>query len=230
MIPNRVDTDHITVIRGSGVNVDRYVPVPEPEGEVVVAVVGRMLKHKGTREVVLAVRELKRRRTKVRALLVGRPDPANPSSIGGDTLRQWHREGRAEWLGHQNDIAAICSKTRIAVLPSYGVEGLPESLLEAAACGRPIVTTDIRGCRDVVVDGVNGFLVPTGSWIELADAIEVLADSRELRRRMGAAGRTRVEAKFSQDIVIRQTLDLYRSASEKAGRPCPLFAAEPPPS
>ena len=178
---------------------------------------------------VLAARELKRRRTKVRVLLVGRPDPANPSSIGEDTLRQWHREGCIEWLGHQNDIAAVWSKAHIAVLPSYR-EGLPKSLLEAAACGRPIVTTDVPGCRDVVVDGVNGFLVPTESWIELADAIEVLAGSRELRRRMGAAGRARVEATFSQDIVIRQTLDLYRSTSERAGRPCPRFAAEPPPS
>ncbi|MCH8111276.1 MAG: glycosyltransferase family 4 protein [Proteobacteria bacterium] len=229
MVGCKIAPDHITVIRGSGVNVDRYVPVPEPEGEVVVAVVSRMLKDKGIREVVLAARELKRRGTKVRVLLVGRPDPANPSSIGEDTLRQWHREGCIEWLGHQNDIAAVWSKAHIAVLPSYR-EGLPKSLLEAAACGRPIVTTDVPGCRDVVVDGVNGFLVPTKSWIELADAIEVLAGSRELRRRMGAAGRARVEARFSQDIVIRQTLDLYRSASERAGRPCPLFTAEPPPS
>ena len=224
MVGCKIAPDHITVIRGSGINVDRYVPVPEPEGEVVVAVVSRMLKDKGIREVVLAARELKRRGTKVRVLLVGRPDPANPSSIGEDTLRQWHREGCVEWLGHQNDIAAVWSKAHIAVLPSYR-EGLPKSLLEAAACGRPIVTTDVPGCRDVVVDGVNGFLVPTESWIELADAIEVLAGSRELRERMGAAGRTRVEAMFSEDIVVRQPLDLYRSASERAGRPCPLFPA-----
>ena len=225
----KIDPDHITVIPGSGVNVDHYVPVPEPEGEVVVAVVSRMLKDKGIREVVLAARELKRRGTKVRVLLVGRPDSGNPSSIGEDTLRQWHSEGCVEWLGHQDNIAAIWSKAHIAVLPSYR-EGLPKSLLEAAACGRPIVTTDVPGCRDVVVDSVNGFLVPTECWIELADAIEVLAGSRELRQRMGAAGRARVEAMFSQDFVVRQTLDLYRSASERAGRPCPMLAAGLPPS
>ncbi len=159
MVGCKIAPDHFTVIRGSGFNVDRYVPVPEPEGKLVVAVVSRMLKPKGIREVVLAARELKRRGTKVRVLLAGRPDLANPSSIGGDTLRQWHREGCVEWLGHKNNIAAIWSKAHTAVLPSYR-EGLPKSLLEAAACGRPIVTTDVPGCRDVVVDGVNGFLVP----------------------------------------------------------------------
>ena len=229
MVGCKIDPDHITVIRGSGVNVDRCVAVPEPEGEVVVAVVSRMLKDKGIREVVLAARELKRRGSKVRVLLVGRPDPGNPSSISEDTLRQWHREGCVEWLGHQDNIAAIWSKAHIAVLPSYR-EGLPKSLLEAAACGRPIVTTDVPGCRDVVVDGVTGFLVPAECWVELADAIEVLAGSRELRERMGAAGRARVEAQFNEDLVVRQTLDLYRRASERAGRSYPLFAAEPPPS
>ena len=191
--------------------------------------VSRMLKDKGIREVVLAARELKRRGTKVRVLLVGRPDPANPSSIGEDTLRQWHREGCVEWLGHQNDIAAVWSKAHIAVLPSYR-EGLPKSLLEAAACGRPIVTTDVPGCTDIVVDGVNGFLVPTESWVELADAIEVLAGSRELRERMGAAGRARVEARFNEDVVVRQTLDLYRRASERTGRSRPLLTTGLPPS
>ena len=143
MVGGKIDPDRVTVIRGSGVNVDHYVPVPEPEGEVVVAVVSRMLKDKGIREVVLAARELKRRGIKVRVFLVGRPDSGNPSSISEDTLRQWHREGCVEWLGHQDNIAAVWSKAHIAVLPSYR-EGLPKSLLEAAACGRPLSRRTFR--------------------------------------------------------------------------------------
>ncbi len=101
--------------------------------------------------------------------------------------------------------------------------------MESAAI-RDLRRRGARHARYAVADSVNGFLVPAESWIELADAIEVLAGSRELRRRMGAGGRSRVEAQFNEDVAVRQTLDLYRSASERASLSYPLFAAEPPPS
>lgn len=181
----------------------------EPEGEIVVALVSRMLKDKGIRETVMAARELKRRGLKMQIWLVGAPDSGNPTSLSEKTLRLWHEEGCIRWLGHQSDVKAIWSKAHIAILPSYR-EGMPMALLEAAACGRPIVTTDVPGCNDLIEDGVSGFLVPHNDWIKLADAIEALASSAALRSRFGAAARRKVEAEFGQQEVINRTFALYR--------------------
>ena len=157
--------------------------------------------------------------------LVGAPDPANPSSLDEETLRQWHREGCVEWLGHQNDIAGVWAQSHIAILPSYR-EGMPKSLLEAAACGRPIVTADVPGCNDLVTHGVTGFLVPAENWMQLADAVGKLAADPALRERMGDAVRAEVEAEFSETIVVRETLDLYARALTHAGEQPSFLARE----
>lgn len=206
-----IESDHLAVIKGSGVDLDRFAPTPEPDGPVVVAVVCRMLKDKGVREVVLAARVLREQGNPVRIWLVGAPDPDNPTSLDEETLRQWHLEGCIEWLGHQVEIPEIWSKAHIAVLPSYR-EGLPKSLLEAAACGRPIVTADVPGCNDLVENNVTGFTVPPQNWVELADAIGKLAQSPELRAQMGARIRAHVVAELGVREVVRQTLEFYRKA------------------
>jgi len=200
-------SDRLTVIRGSGVDPDEFIPTAEPElaaGEPVIAVVvSRMLKDKGMREVVFAARALKLRKTPVHIHLVGAPDPDNPSSIPEKTLRQWDREGCIEWIGHKDNISKIWSGAYIAVLPSYR-EGLPR--------GRPIVTTDVPGCNDVVEDGVTGFTVPPQDWVGLADAVEKLASSATLRVKMGVKMRDKVVAQFSEAFVVRQTINLYLAA------------------
>jgi glycosyltransferase involved in cell wall biosynthesis len=212
-----IASERLTVIRGSGVDPEEFSPSQEPDiapgGPVVAAMVSRMLIDKGVREVVLAARALKLRNVPVHIQLVGAPDPDNPSSIPEKILRQWDREGCIEWLGQKDHIPDIWAAAHIAVLPSYR-EGLPRALLEAGACGRPIVTTDVPGCNDVVDDGETGFTVPAQDWVGLAEAIEKLVLSPALRAKMGAAMRDKIVSRFSEAIVERQTVDLYLRALE----------------
>lgn len=219
--PNLAAPDRTVVIRGSGVDIHRFAPAPEPPGPVVVAVVSRMLNDKGIRELVLAARGLQLKGLEIEFWLVGDPDPENPTSISEDTLRQWDTEGCVRWLGYQDDIASIWAKAHIAALPSYR-EGMPMSLLEAAACGRPIVTTNVPGCNELVKDGKNGFLVQSGDWIGLAQAIGKLALSADLRARLGAAAREEVCGDYARQTVISRTTDLYRLALEVRTETQPL--------
>lgn len=201
----------IRLIRGSGVDTHRFRPEAERTGRVAAALVSRMLWAKGIAEFVQAARELRRRGSDVRMVLVGAPDPENPGSVPEATLCAWHREGVVEWWGRREDIDQVWRECHIGVLPSFYREGVPKSLLEAAACGRPIVTTDTPGCREIVRDGENGILVPPRDSAALADAIERLAGDPELRARMGARGRKMVEEEFSEERVVEQTFSLYRS-------------------
>jgi glycosyltransferase involved in cell wall biosynthesis len=203
--------ERTVVIKGSGVDTDRFKPAPEPDGPIVAAIVSRMLKDKGVREVVLAARELKRRGVAIEIWLVGDPDMENPSSLSEKTLLQWRAEGCIRWLAYQKDIASIWEKAHIALLPSYR-EGMPMALLEAAACGRPIITADVPGCNELVIDGESGLLVPSHDWIKLADAIQSLAHSSKLRAKLGAAARNKVFDEYSQDIILSETQKLYRQA------------------
>lgn len=201
--------DRVSLIRGSGVDTGRFAPAPEPLGPPVAVLVARMLRDKGVGEFVAAARLLKQRGVHVRMQLAGPTDPDNPVSIDEGTLRGWQSEGLVEWLGPVADIAALWAKSHIAVLPSYR-EGLPKSLLEAAACGRPLIATDVPGCREIVQEGETGLLVPARNPAALADAIARLAGNGKLRYRLGARARTVVESEFSEDIVVRDTLALYR--------------------
>jgi glycosyltransferase involved in cell wall biosynthesis len=203
----------VRVVRGSGVDLDHYHPTPEPGGPPIFAVVSRMLADKGIREMVWAARELARHRIHARIWLVGDPDPDNPTSLTKADLTAWHAEGCVEWLGQQNDIRSIWQQAHVCVLPSYR-EGLPKALLEAAASGRPIITTDVPGCREVVRDGVDGLLIPMNDWCALAEAIARLAGDSELRHRMGANARARAEAEFGSVAIISQISELYAEALE----------------
>jgi len=206
-----IQRDKIALIRGAGVDISSFTYIPEPDGDVVVVLVARMLWDKGIAEYVEAVRRLKQRGLSFRAVLVGSPDDDNPASITTTQLEKWNEEGFVEWKGHVDNIASVWSNSHISILPSYYGEGVPKSLIEAAACGRPIVTTDMPGCREIVKHQVNGFLVPPRDVDSLASAISNLILDKTLRERMGRAGRERVEAEFSEDIVINKTLALYES-------------------
>lgn len=203
--------ERTVLIRGSGVDISVYHPTPEPDGgPIVVALVGRMLLDKGVVEFVEAARLLKHQGLSVRAILVGAPDPENPVSISERQLLAWQSEGFIEWWGLQRDIPAVWKQSHIAVLPSYG-EGLPRALLEAAACARPIIATDVPGCREIVQHESNGLLVPVKDSAALAQAIERLVTDQTLRYRMGRKGRELVQREFAESIVVNKTLDVYRS-------------------
>lgn len=181
---------------------------PAP-GPVCIVLVARMLWDKGVGEFVEAARRLTGAGVNARFVLVGDPDPANPASVPESTLRNWHGQHGVEWWGRREDMPAVLQAAHIACLPSYR-EGLPKSLLEAAACGLPIVTTDAPGCREVVRDGVNGLLVPVRDAVALAVALGKLVGDAELRRSMGEQSRVRAETEFGLETVIAQTLAVYR--------------------
>jgi glycosyltransferase involved in cell wall biosynthesis len=200
----------LRLIRGAGIDTTQYQPAPAPPEPVFVVLVARMLWDKGVGEFVEAARSLTAAGSGARFALVGEPDPNNPAAVPEATLRGWHGQHGVEWWGRRDDIPALLHAAHIACLPSYYREGLPKSLLEAAACGLPIVTTDAPGCREVVRDGDNGLLVPVRDVDALALALSKLIDDADLRQRMGLRSRQRAEAEFSLHTVIADTLAIYR--------------------
>ena len=195
------------LVPGVGVDVERYHPVPEPEGTPIIIFAARMLWDKGVGVLVEAARGL-RSIVPARIVFVGKPDPGNPSSVDEGLLIQWSSEGLIEYWGWQVDMPRIYQQCHIVVLPTYG-EGVPTSLLEAAACGRPIVTTDISGCRAIVKDGINGFIVPLNDPQAVANALAKLVLNKELRISMGMAGRQLILDLFSDQIVNQQISAIY---------------------
>ena len=198
------------LIKGSGVDLEEFPICDEMPGDPVVTFVGRMLWDKGIGELVEAAKELKNKGLPVTVQLVGTPDPANPKSIPEETLRKWNEEGVVSWLGQRSDIAALWAGSHMAVLPSYR-EGLPKSLLEAAACGRAMIATDVPGCRELVNHGGNGLLVPVRESAPLAEAIERLALNAEERKAFGAQARLDIEAEYAAPVVSGQISALYQS-------------------
>jgi len=215
--------DRVVVSPGCGVDIESFRPSPEPAGPPLVILPARLLFYKGVEEFVGAARILKARGIAARFALVGEGDEGNPACVPADLLRQWQKEGVVELFGWHDDMAQVLAQCHIVCLPSHGGEGVPRSLLEAAASGKPIVATDVSGCRDVVRDGENGFLVPAQQIAPLAEAIERLVHDGELRRVMGERGRKRALAEFSVDIVAAQTLQVYEelfaSTVTKKSRP-----------
>jgi glycosyltransferase involved in cell wall biosynthesis len=206
------------LIEGVGVDPERFAPRPEPPGDPVIMLAARMLWDKGVGVLVDAARQLKPD-NRIRVVLVGEPDPGNPATVSEQTLQEWHAEGIIEWWGWQADMPGIYNQSHIVTLPtSYG-EGVPTSLLEAAACGRPLVASDIPGCRQVVQDGFNGFLIPPNDAAALAQALKRLASDPALRGRMGAASRQLVMQKFTHAQVNSATLKVYQRILGATGVP-----------
>jgi glycosyltransferase involved in cell wall biosynthesis len=200
----------IRLVPGSGVDCDRFKPpMKSDRGQPLrVVLAARMLWDKGVREFVEAARILQ---TQGRALcfqLAGAPDLGNPASIPESVLREWQAAGLVDWRGHVDDMPALLSSADIVVLPSYR-EGLPKSLIEAAACARPLITTDVPGCRDVVTDGVDGLLVPACDALALAQAIARLQDEPSFARRLGEAAHAKALAEYDERRVVARTLDVY---------------------
>jgi glycosyltransferase involved in cell wall biosynthesis len=222
------DPARIALIRGSGVDTSHFAalpepplpepPLPEPPGpEIAVALVGRMLRGKGVLDAVAAVRRLCAQGVPVTLLLAGAPDPDSRDSLTEAELAALAHEPGIEWLGHVADVRAVWRRAAIAVLPSSYGEGVPKSLLEAASCARPIVASDMPGCREVVVSGETGLLVPPRDVAALANAIATLAGDATLRARLGAAGRAHAVGAFGEAAVAGQTVALLRSALDERG-------------
>jgi len=210
--------ERIARIPGSGVDTDRLMTLPEPQGPPVAAFVGRLLDTKGVPTLMQAQALLAERGSPVQLLIAGEPDPANATSVKPSQLAQWRARAGVTFLGHVQDIATVWEKAHIAVLPSRGGEGLPLSLLEAAACARPIVATDVPGSREIAQPGINAILVPVDDPKALAGAIDRLATEPELRARYGAASRRRAETEFSSAHIGREIVALYRRVLDDARR------------
>jgi len=199
----------IALIHGSGVDVRSLIPKPEPAGPVVVGFVGRLLEDKGVRSLIAAHEILCRRGHQIRLRIAGEPDPANPSSLSPSEIAAWRSRPQVDLLGYVAGIDEFWAGASIAVLPSRR-EGLPLSLLEAAACGRPLIATDVPGCREIARRDVNALLVPPDDALALAEAIERLAADAALRRQFGAKSRAIAEKEFSTDRVGQEIVALYR--------------------
>lgn len=207
-----VRRDFVHLIRGSGVDVDRFIPAERKDERAVrVLFAGRLLVSKGLSEFVEAARLAKICNPDLRFVVAGEPDLGNPSSVAYETVLKWQNSGLVDFIGHSNDMPRVISAADIAVLPSYG-EGLPRFLLEAASCGLPLIASDVPGCREIVRHGVNGYLVAVRDPIRLALAILALAGDPELRRVMGAESRRIVCREFSLVEVLRQTREVYSHA------------------
>lgn len=217
-----IDPAHIRLIRGSGVDTERFQPVnhqpphpnPPPRGgrelePLKILLASRLLWEKGIGEYVAAARQLRQEGIAAEFLLAGDPDPGNPASIPVEQLDRWRQDGDVTLLGHIDDMPTLLAQTDIAVLPSYR-EGTPRSLLEAAACGLPLIATDAPGCREIVEHGVNGLRVSIKDATALAAAIHRLCQEPETRQRMGQASRAKVLAEFDERIVFEKTLAVYK--------------------
>lgn len=222
-----IEPRHIRLIRSSGVDTKRFrppernslqsalPPVEKPvekkaSNPLKILLASRLLWEKGVGEYVAAARQLRREGIAAEFWLAGDPDTGNPASIPAEQLAVWHQEGDVVLLGHVEDMPTLLVQTDVFVLPSSYGEGVPRSLIEAAACGLPLVATDVAGCREIVEHGVNGLLVPPKDVLALTDAIRYLYQNSEVRQRMGYAGRTKVIAEFDEQIVFEKTYAVYR--------------------
>lgn len=197
------------LIKGAGVDMQEFKPAPK-SGVPVIVLIARMLRDKGIEEFVGAAKKILSQNGKARFVLVGGLDEINPTSFTEEQLIEWSAIDGIEWLGKRNDVSELLKQAHIACLPSYR-EGLPKSLIESAASGLPIVTTDTVGCREVVEDGVNGYLIPIKTIEPLAEALLKLIENEELRQTMGEKSRKRAEQEFANELVIAQTLKVYSS-------------------
>ena len=205
-----IDPKRIIRIPGSGVDTDVLQSLPDPEEPVTMGFAGRLLTDKGIRALVAAHAILRDKGQKINLVIAGNPDPANPASVSFEEAREWSQRPGVTWLGHIRDIRSLWRRCHIAVLPSHR-EGLPMSLLEAAACGRPLIATDAPGCREIAIDGQTGLLVPIENPPALADAIARLAASADLRSRYGHAARQLVVEKMSARIIGDAVVNFYKA-------------------
>lgn len=203
-----IKPERMVLIPGSGVDTDALRPLPEPEGAFTYGFAGRLLIDKGIRALVAAHEIVRGQGLNANLIIAGTPDHANPASVSLQEVNEWSKRPGIIWLGHVEDIASLWKRCHIAILPSHR-EGLPGSLMEAAACGRAMIATDAPGCREIVIPGQTGLLVPIEDPKALAQAIVKLATSPELRARYGKAARQLVVRKHSAKIIGDSIVRLY---------------------
>jgi len=203
--------ERIDIIPGSGVDVTAFRP-PEGSREErdLIVLPARMLRDKGVVEFVEAASIIKRLRPRTRLVLVGGCDPDNRASITRTQIEAWVQSGVIEWWGHRDDMVAVYRQATIVCLPSYR-EGLPKALLEAAACGRPLVATNVPGCRAVCRQGETGLLIEPQNSTALANTIMLLLENRGMRENFSRNARALVLSEFSNDVIHRQTQAFYES-------------------
>lgn len=205
---NIVTAAQARLVPGSGIDLKRFPAAPLPDGPLRFLLIGRMLRDKGVREFVEAGRMLRAELPQARFQLLGGIDEGNRTAIGRDELDSWIAEGIVDYLGETGDVRPFIANASVAVLPSYR-EGLPRALLEAAAMGRPLIATDVPGCREVVEEGVNGLLCAARDSADLAGAMREMAGlPRAALEAMAAASRHKVQERFSAQRVVRAYLDV----------------------
>jgi glycosyltransferase involved in cell wall biosynthesis len=207
---NIVEANQARVILGSGVDLKRFQFMPIPFGKPVILLPARMLWSKGAGDFVAAANLASKAGLEARFVLAGEPDPGSPDSIPKQQLEDWNLLENVEWWGWQDDMADVYRQATVICLPSYYGEGLAKILIEGAACGRPLIATDIPGCREVIAEGENGFLVPVRNPQALFEKIKILVYNKDLASRMGKCGREIAAQKFSSQIILKQTLNLYK--------------------
>jgi len=204
-----IDLERTWLIEGVGVDPERFSPSPEPQHPLLVLLAARILWDKGVGIFVEAARMLHAKQ-QIRMVLVGTPNPTNPDAVDEAVLQSWHRDGIIEWWGWQYDMEKIYQQAHIVVLPSFYGEGVPTTLIEAAASGRPIIATDSPGCRSIVHHEINGILIPPHNAPALAQAVMRLNQDSALREKMGAAGRKIVLDRFTEKKINQKTMRVYR--------------------
>ncbi|TET76978.1 MAG: glycosyltransferase family 1 protein, partial [Candidatus Heimdallarchaeota archaeon] len=205
-----VNEDKTSVIPGTGVDIDKFSPCKHERKKVVTFILAaRMLWDKGIKEYVDAAHILRKKYNNVDFWLLGPVDMQNPKGISSEQLEKWSREGTVQYLGMTDIIKSYYEKADVIVLPSYYREGLPLSLLEGAAMGMPIITADSTGCREVVEDGINGYLVPIKNSIKLASAMEKFIVNPDLISRMGKASRRMAIQRFDSKKIVKEILKYY---------------------
>ena len=210
-----LSSNEVELINGSGVDLSVFTQQPFNSGVPIIILAARLLKDKGVEEFVEAAKLVNINNNRARFALVGEPDFHNPASIQRYELDNWESEGIIELWGHREDMEKVISLSTIVVLPSYR-EGFPKILIEAAACGRPIVTTDVPGCRDAIDKDITGVIVPVQDYVELAKKISFLLDNPILCRKMGNAGRIRAEEIFDINKVVQKHMKIYEDLSNRA--------------
>lgn len=208
---NVVQRDRTFLIPGAGLDLTAILPTQHQQGVTKIICVCRMIRNKGIPQLIEASRILKREGLNFEVLLVGDADANNPTSMTPEELHAAEKENLVRWLGRRSDVAELLKEANIFCLATYYREGLPRSLVEASAAGRAIVTTDVPGCREVVVDGVNGLLVPPRDSVGLANALRKLILDPELCRKMGSEARLRFEQRFTQDRVLAAFSKCYEA-------------------
>tara|TARA_Y100001970_G_C14041680_1_gene754089 strand:- start:172 stop:942 length:771 start_codon:yes stop_codon:yes gene_type:complete len=199
----------VQIIKGSGVNLNKFKFSNIPKGSPIILMASRIIKDKGVFEYIEAIRILKKKNFNGKFFLIGNIDNDNPSAISNSLIRLWKKKKMIIYLKHQQNIIKYIKKSSIVVLPSYR-EGFPKILMEAAACGRPVITTNVPGCKDAIVNRVTGYLIPVKKSKPLADLIFNLSKKRNTLKKMGIDARIHAEKNFDVNNVVSKHLSIYK--------------------